>query len=124
MGKAFKDQIETLKHELSDEKRSAKEFKRQLDEKARASETDISNVKKELERKELEARDTTKQVRELEDKISDIEEKWAKSKRINQQRKDKIDKLEQDLEKQGEKQSSGGSSWEVTKLNREIETLM
>merc|ERR1711915_924883 len=64
-----------------------------------------------------------KKVRELEDKISDIEEKWAKSKRINQQRKDRIDKLEQDLEKQGEKQSSGGSSWEVTKLNREIETL-
>merc|ERR1711874_499675 len=97
-----KDQIETLKHELSDEKRSTRELKRQLDEKARASETEISNVKKELERKEGEAGDKTKQVRELEDKISDIEEKWAKSKRINQQRKDKIEKLEKELESERE----------------------
>jgi len=121
--KAFKDQIDVLKQELSDEKRSGRELKRQIEEKSRSSENEIANMKRDAEKQANELDEKKKKVRELEDKISDIEEKWAKSKRINQQRKDKIDKLEQDLEKQGEKQSSGGSSWEVTKLNREIETL-
>merc|ERR1719499_1595949 len=121
--KAFKDQIDVLKQELSDEKRSGRELKRQIDEKSRSSENDMANMKRDAEKQANELDEKKKKVRELEEKISDIEEKWAKSKRINQQRKEKIDKLEQDLEKLGEKQSSGGSSWEVTKLNRDIETL-
>merc|ERR1712130_804792 len=78
-------------------------------------------------------------VRELEEKISDIEDKWAKSKRINQQRKDKIDKLEAQVESGGGKDSSlaeaeskiadlerqlanGSSSTETWGLKRELET--
>merc|ERR1711963_837749 len=71
-------------------------------------------------------------------KISDIEDKWAKSKRINQQRKDKIDKLEAQLEGKGDKDShlaeaeskiadlerqiaNGASSSEVNRMKRELE---
>merc|ERR1711872_56369 len=144
--KAFKDQIDALKQELSDEKRSGRDLKRQLEEKARSNENEISNMKYEADKQTNELDEKKKKVRELEEKISDIEEKWAKSKRINTQRKDKIDKLEQELEgkkgsggscgttcqaankvkeleKQLESKTGGGSSYEVTKLNRELDTL-
>merc|ERR1711874_874446 len=111
-----------------------KELEKQLQSKGGSS-WEITKINKELE--------SVKKVREMEEKISDIEEKWAKSKRINQQRKDKIDKLEQEieskktsgncckdaankvkeLEKQLENKSNGGSSYEMTKLNRELEAL-
>lgn len=96
--KAFKEQIETLKQELSDEKRFARENKRQLEEKNNQIDAVTSNSRKDSDKKENELLDMTKKVKELEDKIVDIEEKWAKSKRINQQRKDKIDKMEKELE--------------------------
>merc|ERR1712025_568816 len=144
--KAFKDQIDALKQELSDEKRSERDLKRQLEEKARSNENEISNMKYDADKQTNELDEKKKKVRELEEKISDIEEKWAKSKRINTQRKDKIDKLEQELEskkgsggscgttcqaankvkeleKQMESKTGGGSSYEVTKLNRELDTL-
>jgi len=144
--KAFKDQLDALKQELSDEKRSGRDKQRQIDEKTRTSENEVSNLKHDMDKQTTDLDERKKKVRELEEKITDIEEKWAKSKRINTQRKDKIDKLEQELEqsskggsgctecteaenkvKELEKQlagkSNGGSSYEVTKLNREIETL-
>ena len=51
-------------------------------------------------------KDAKKQVEEaakgeadkMDARIKDLEDKWAKSKRINQQRKDKIDQLEKQLE--------------------------
>merc|ERR1712226_104163 len=96
--KAFKDQIDILKQELQDEKRAGRDSKRQMDEKARLSETEMNGMRRELDRNEKEAAEKGNRVRELEEKISDMEDKWAKSKRINQQRKDKIDKLEAQLE--------------------------
>merc|ERR1712083_1180250 len=96
--KAFKDQIDILKQELQDEKRAGRDSKRQMDEKTRLSETEMNGMRRELDRNEKEAAEKGNRVRELEEKISDIEDKWAKSKRINQQRKDKIDKLEAQLE--------------------------
>merc|ERR1712227_469407 len=130
---------ESLKQELTDEKRSNRDLKRQVEDKARNADSEASNLKRDLDRQNNELDERRKKVRELEDKITDIEEKWAKSKRINQQRKDKIDKLEQELEsaskstdseaerkiKELEKQlqSKGGSSWEITKLNNELASL-
>merc|ERR1712227_1004470 len=130
---------ESLKQELTDEKRSNRDLKRQVEDKARNADSEASNLKKDLDRQNNELDERRRKVRELEDKITDIEEKWAKSKRINQQRKDKIDKLEQELEsaskstdseaekkiKELEKQlqSKGCSSWEITKLNNELTSL-
>merc|ERR1712156_105020 len=136
--KAFKDQIDVLKQELSDEKRSGRELKRQIEEKSRSSENEIANMKRDAEKQANELDEKKKKVRELEDKISDIEEKWAKSKRINQQRKDKIDKLEAQLEGKGDKDShlaeaeskiadlerqlaNGASSSEINRMKRELE---
>ena len=135
--KAFKDQIDSLKQELTDEKRSNRELKRQVEDKSRSADNEVSNLKRDMSRQGGELDEKKKKVRDLEEKIADIEEKWAKSKRINQQRKDKIDKLEQELEnasknseadlriKELEKQlqSKGGSSWEITKINKELETV-
>jgi len=138
--KAFKDQIDILKQELQDEKRAGRESKRQMDEKTRLNETEMNGMRRELDRNEKEAAEKGNRVKELEEKISDIEDKWAKSKRINQQRKDKIDKLEAQLESgAGGKDSSlaeaeskiadlerqlanGSSSTETNKLKRELET--
>merc|ERR1719209_1981401 len=137
--KAFKDQIDILKQELQDEKRAGRDSKRQMDEKTRLSETEMNGMRWELDRNEKEAAEKGNRVRELEEKISDIEDKWAKSKRINQQRKDKIDKLEAQLENgTGGKDSSlaeaeskiadlerqlanGSSLTETNKLKRELE---
>lgn len=76
--KAFKEQIDVLKKELLEEKTKNKESKKQLEEAVKRS--------------------TKEDVDRLQDRIKDLEEKWAKSKRINQQRKDKIDGLEKQLE--------------------------
>merc|ERR1712088_404243 len=84
--------------ELQDEKRAGRDSKRQMDEKTRLNETEMNGMRRELDRNEKEAAEKGNRVRELEEKISDMEDKWAKSKRINQQRKDKIDKLEAQLE--------------------------
>merc|ERR1719205_566547 len=136
--KAFKDQIDILKQELQDEKRAGRDSKRQMDEKTRLNETEMNGMRRELDRNEKEAAEKGNRVRELEEKISDIEDKWAKSKRINQQRKDKIDKLEAQLESGGVKDSSlaeaeskiadlerqlanGSSSTETNRLKRELE---
>merc|ERR1712038_1756549 len=136
--KAFKDQIDILKQELQGEKRAGRDSKRQMDEKARLSETEMNGMRRELDRNEKEAAEKGNRVRELEEKISDMEDKWAKSKRINQQRKDKIDKLEAQLEGKGDKDShlaeaeskiadlerqlaNGGSSSEINRMKRELE---
>jgi len=136
--KAFKDQIDILKQELQDEKRAGRDSKRQMDEKARLAETEMNGMRRELDRNEKEAAEKGNKVRELEEKISDIEDKWAKSKRINQQRKDKIDKLEAQLEGKGDKDShlaeaeskiadlerqlaNGASSSEINRMKRELE---
>jgi len=143
--KAFKDQIDALKEEVAVEKKAGKDLKRQLEEKARVNENEVSNMKHDADKQTNELDEKKKNVRELEEKITDIEEKWAKSKRINTQRKDKIDKLElemeskkgsgsgcsnsshleaenkvKELEKQLEKQSNGsGSSWQLDTLKKE-----
>merc|ERR1712002_920368 len=142
--KAFKEQIDILKQELQDEKRSGRDTKRQIDEKTRLNEIEVSGLKKDFEKQEREIQEKISKVKELEDKISDIEEKFAKSKRINQQRKDKIDKLEAQLESNAgsctnsahseaeakvvelEKQLKNGntSSLETTKLKRELEAAL
>merc|ERR1712088_851026 len=136
--KAFKDQIDILKQEFQDEKRAGRDSKRQMDEKTRLNETEMNGMRRELDRNEKEAAEKGNRVRELEEKISDIEDKWAKSKRINQQRKDKIDKLEAQLEGKGDKDSSlaeaeskiadlerqlanGSSSTKTNRLKRELE---
>ena len=148
--KAFKDQIDILKQELSDEKKASREYKRQLDEKSRLGENEVVSLKKEIERKSSDLEDKVKKMNVLEEKNTDVEEKLAKSKRINQQRKDKIEKLEKelesssgagssnvvsaklaaaetkiiDLERQlGEKSSKGGSSLDAGKLKKEVEKL-
>ena len=72
--KQFKDEIDRLKTEVQEEKRRHKEAKKQQEEAAKG-EADKSEAR-----------------------IKDLEDKWAKSKRINQQRKDKIDQLEKQLE--------------------------
>jgi chromosome segregation ATPase len=86
--KQFKDQIEALKGEVQEEKRKHKESKRLMDEAA------------------------VKEAEKLDARVKDLEDKWAKSKRINQQRKDKIDQLEKELEeatKAAAKPASGAS---------------
>merc|ERR1712141_422999 len=52
---------------------------------------DMRTVKQELEEKST-------AYAELEFKVADIDEKWSKSKRINQQRKEKVEALEKQLE--------------------------
>jgi len=143
--KAFKDQIEILKQELADEKRVVKESKRQLEEKTRSGDNELGNLKRELDRKVNDAEEKAKKVKDLEEKLADNEDKLAKSKRINQQRKDKIDKLEakaegssygstakleeaeakiKDLEQQlKNKSSAGGSGYETNKLKTDLEAM-
>ena len=137
--KAFKDQIDVLKQELQEEKRANRDGKRQIDEKTRLNETEMGGLRRDLDKQEKEAAEKGQKVRELDEKIVDIEEKFSKSKRINQQRKDKIDKLEAQLESGAgkvsshadadakiaelEKQLAGGSasSSENNRLKRELE---
>ncbi len=73
--KQFKDQIDVLKTEVQEEKKRHRETKRQAEDAGK------------------------KEAAKLEDRVKDLEDKWAKSKRINQQRKDKIEQLEEQLEK-------------------------
>merc|ERR1712142_1099787 len=105
--KAFKDQIDILKQELTDEKKSNREVRRQLDEKTRMGDNEITGLRKDLDKKSQEFEEKSKKLRDIEEKMTDIEEKFAKSKRINQQRKDKIEKLEAQIEKSS---SYGGDS--------------
>ena len=74
--KTFKEHIDTLKKELKDEKEKVKKFRQNKD------------------------------AEQLNERIKDLEDKWAKSKRINQQRKEKIENLEKEIEKV--KQSNTG----------------
>lgn len=147
--KAFKDQIDMLKQELTDEKKTGRDLKRQIDDKGRSSETELTSLRQEFNKKTDDLSEKSNKVKELEDKITDIEEKWTKSKRINQQRKDKIEKLEQEIEKanigtnsygsnnSGLKEAeskikdlekklanqSGGNSSDISELRDNIETL-
>merc|ERR1712154_135667 len=61
------------------------------DDKTRQFQTDMRTVKQEID-------DKSTTMGDLESKVADIDEKWAKSKRINNQRKEKIDTLEKQLE--------------------------
>ena len=72
--KAFKEQIETLKKEMSEEK----------------------------------------------NRVKDLEDKWAKSKRINQQRKDKIDSLEKQINNSPD---SRGMRLTIEKQKKQIREL-
>merc|ERR1711936_891246 len=84
----YKDECDTARQKnrenLTQTQEGMKAFKDQID-----------ILKQELQDEKRAGRDSKRQ---LEEKISDMEDKWAKSKRINQQRKDKIDKLEAQLE--------------------------
>merc|ERR1712226_867828 len=89
--KAFKEQLETLKKDLQEEKTKHRETRKVSDDKTRQFQTDMRAVKQELDEKSTAFAD-------LEFKVTDLEEKWAKSKRINTQRKEKIDALEKQIE--------------------------
>merc|ERR1712001_804680 len=82
--KAFKDQIETLKKDLQEEKTKHRETRKVSDDKTRQFQTDMRTVKQEID-------DKSTTISDLESKVADIDDKWAKSKRINNQRKEKID---------------------------------
>ena len=117
--KAFKDQIDILKQEVSDEKKANKEIKRQMDEKTRLNENEVSSLRRETDRKTSDLEEKVKKMRDLEEKLTDIEDKLAKSKRINQQRKDKIEKLE----KESEKAPGANSSFALSEAQDKIKQL-
>ena len=94
--KQFKDEIERLKGEVQEEKRRHKDAKRQAEEAARG------------EADKLDAR------------VKDLEDKWAKSKRINQQRKDKIDQLEKQLAEQAKAPKPAAASWKPKKEDEDM----
>merc|ERR1712012_790956 len=89
--KAFKDQIETLKKDLQDEKTKHRETRKTTDDKTRQFQNDMRTIKQELD-------DKSTTISDLESKVADLDEKWAKSKRINTQRKERIDTLEKQLD--------------------------
>ena len=97
--KAFKEQIESLKTEVRDEKEKAKEAKKAID----------SATKEAGKKAEKEA--------ELDARVKDLEDKWAKSKRINQQRKDKVEELEKQLKEAKEAKSAGNWKAAPAKAN-------
>jgi len=141
--KAFKDQLDVLKQELVEEKKSGRDSKRSGDEKLRINETEMNGLRRDLDRNERDSAEKGLKIKDLDEKIIDIEDKWAKSKRINTQRKDKIDKLEAQLESGAggckdsshseaeskiadlERQlASGPSSSETSRIKRELETAV
>lgn len=117
--KAFKDQIDILKQEVSEEKKAQKEIKRQMDERTRLSEVEVSNLRRDNDRKSGDLDEKMKKIKDLEEKVGDIEEKLAKSKRINQQRKDKIEKLE----KEAESTPTANSSFALSEAQDKIKQL-
>ena len=84
-------QIETLKGELTEEKNRHKDTKKQMDDKVRQLTADSRVARQELEEKR-------NVITDLEGKVSDLDDKWSKSKRINTQRKEKMDALEIQVE--------------------------
>jgi len=88
--KTFKDEIDSLKSELQREKTKLREMKLENDQ-------ILSSNKENGSKLEI-----------AENRVKDLEDKWAKSKRINQQRKEKIEALEKQLEKEKGNGSNGG----------------
>ena len=109
--KAFKDQIETLKTDLQDEKGKHRDTKRTSDEKIRGLQNEIREIKQTID-------DRKKQCSDLEAKVADLDDKWAKSKRINKQKQDKIDSLEKDLD--SSKANGSTSSAELSSLKSKL----
>jgi len=109
--KAFKDQIETLKTDLQDEKNKHRDTKRTSDEKIRGLQNEIREIKQTID-------DRKKQCSDLEAKVADLDDKWAKSKRINKQKQDKIDSLEKDLD--SSKANGSTSSAELSGLKSKL----
>merc|ERR1711892_701090 len=73
--KAFKDQIDALKEEVAVEKKAGKDLKRQLEEKARVNENEVSNMKHDADKQTNELDEKKKNVRELEEKRRREEER-------------------------------------------------
>ncbi len=99
--KTFKHEVDSLKKELAKEKGKSSDLREKLD---KAKEKAIAS----LDEKER-----------LETRIKDVEDKWAKSKRINQQRKEKIESLEKRLES-----SSAGDVKSGSSSNKRLEDLV
>jgi len=89
--KTFKTEINTLKTELQKEKSKTKELKAETETAAAA------------------AKDADAAKEAADSRIKDLEDKWAKSKRINQQRKEKIESLEKQIST--EKAAGLGIKW-------------
>ena len=83
--------FKNYRNELADEKTKHRETKRTSDDKSRQSQQEVRDAK-------MVTDDKKKMCSELEDKITDLDDKWSKSKRINKQKQDKIDSLEKELE--------------------------
>ena len=58
---------------------------------------------------------------ELEIKVTDLDDKWGKSKRINKQKQDKIDSLEKELE--SSKASGSSSTAEMSTLQTKLKEI-
>merc|ERR1712223_1666821 len=108
---AFKEQIETLRNELADEKTKHRDTKRTSDEKVRQFQQEVRDAKQITDEKK-------KLCSDMEGKVSDLEDKWNKSKRINKQKQDKIDSLENELE--SSKASGSSSSAEMSTLKTKL----
>ena len=76
---------------MADEKTKHRETKRTSDEKVRQFQQEVRDAKQTTDEKK-------KLCSDMEGKVSDLEDKWNKSKRINKQKQDKIDSLENELE--------------------------
>ena len=83
--------IEFYRNELADEKSKHRDTKRTSDEKVRQFQQEVRDGKQVTDEKK-------KMCSELESKVTDLDDKWSKSKRINKQKQDKIDSLEKELE--------------------------
>merc|ERR1712223_1654520 len=111
---AFKEQIETLRNELADEKTKHRETKRTSDDKVRQYQQEVRDAKQIPDEKK-------KMCSELESKVTDLDDKWSKSKRINKQKQDKIDSLEKELE--SSKASGSSSSAEMSTLKSKLKDV-
>lgn len=74
------------------------------------------------------SRGSAKEVETLESKVKELEEKWAKSKRINQQRKEKIEVLEKQISDITSDESNSmiqlkGAQRTIDNLERKVQDL-
>ncbi|XP_071748056.1 uncharacterized protein [Lepeophtheirus salmonis] len=104
--KVFKDQISNIKQELIDEQNKVKDTRELFENKVTQLQDELGKLSKSKD--------------ESLKKIKDLEEKWCKSKRINLQRKEKIENLEKQLEC---KKSDNDTMAKILSLEKENDSL-